>query len=57
MLFEKDGVKSHLIEEGASNKNYCREPMVFSKRSNSDSHLIESFSSQKSSKEDSNNNQ
>ena len=34
------GVKSRIIEEGACNKNYPTELRVFSKRSNSDHHLI-----------------
>ena len=51
MLFKKGRVKSHLIEEGAYNKNYCPEPTVFSKRSRADRHLNKSFSFQKNSKE------
>ena len=58
MLFKKVWVKSHLIEEGAYNKNYCPEPTVFSKRSKPDCLLIKPYSSQKKSKEDNiNNNQ
>ena len=52
MLLKKGGVKSHLIEEGAHNKNYCAEQKNFPKRSKPDRHLIKAFSSQKNSKED-----
>ena len=57
MLFQKVWVKSHLIKEGAYNKNYCPEPSVFSKRSKPDCHLIKPFSFQINSKEDNNNKQ
>ena len=57
MFFKEVWVKSHLIEEGAYNKNYCPEPTVFSKRSKPDRHLIKPYSSQKISKEDNNNHQ
>ena len=50
MLFKKGGVRSHLIEEGACNKNYCSEPTVFSKISKPDRHLIKALSSQKKKK-------
>ena len=52
MFFKKVWVKSHLIEEGAYNKNYCPEPTVSSKRSKPDPHLIKAFFCQKNSKED-----
>ena len=60
MLFKKGGVRSHLTEEVACNKNYCSEPTVFSKISKPDCHLIKALSSQKKKKrlkEDNNNNQ
>ena len=57
MFFKKVWVKSHLIEEGAYNENYCPEPTVFWKRSKLDRHLIKPFSFQIKSKEDKNNQQ
>ena len=52
MLFKKGGVRSHLTEEVACNKNYCSEPTVFSKISKPDRHLIKALSSQKKRKKD-----
>ena len=41
----KIGVKSHIIEEGAYNKNYPSYLRVFSKRSNHNRHLVRALSS------------
>ena len=41
----KIGVKSHIIEEGAYNKNYPSYLRVFSKRSNHNRYLVRALSS------------